>query len=134
MGEEHCVRCIICPLGCLVRVVVDDHGAVESVDGHQCKDGKKYALDEYKNPVRVLTATVLTAASSIPLLPVRSSQPIPKARLLESMRVLAKVAVKPPVRAGDVIIPRLLGTDADVVATADLKGDDNMTWPGRPQS
>ncbi len=126
MSEEHHVRCIVCPLGCLVRVVVDDHGAVESVDGHQCKDGKKYALDEYKNPVRVLTATVLTAASSIPLLSVRSSRPIPKARLLESMRVLARVTVKPPVRAGDVIIPRLLGTDADLVATADLQDDHNV--------
>ena len=128
MAEEHCVRCIICPLGCFVRVVVDDDGAVEKVDGHQCKDGENYALDEYKNPVRVLTATVLTSANSTPLLPVRSSEPIPKARLLESMSILAGVCVGPPLRAGDVIISRLLDTDADLVATADLLDDDNVTW------
>lgn len=125
MTEEHHIRCIVCPLGCMVRVVVDNHGAAESVDGHQCKDGKKYALEEYRNPVRVLTATVLTASGSVPLLPVRSSQPLPKTRLLESMRVLAGVTVRPPVRAGEVIIPRLLGTGADLVATADLKEDDS---------
>lgn len=131
MAEEQYVRCIICPLGCRVSVVVDDCGAVKSVNGHQCKDGKKYALDEYKNSVRVLTATILTSASLTPLLPVRSSQPMPKTMLMEGMRVLAEVTVKPPVRVGDVIISRFCGTEADLVATGDLEGEDNMRHPGR---
>lgn len=120
MNRAEKVRCIGCPLGCLVALVIDDKGEVVSIAGHQCKDGKKYALAEYTNPVRVLTATVLAQGSSLPLLPVRTTRPIIKTRLAEGMAVLAKVRAQPPVRLGDVIISDLLGTGADVVATSDL--------------
>ena len=50
----------------------------------------------------------------------RTAAPIPKAKLVEGMRVLAKVKVSPPVAMGGVVISNLLGTGVDIVATSDL--------------
>ena len=120
MAKEEKIICIGCPLGCSVNLTVDDKGEVTSITGNKCKEGEKYALDELRNPVRVLTATVLTEGSAQALLPVRTNKPIPKNLLLESMRVVARVKVKPPVKAGQVLLPNLLESGADLISTADL--------------
>jgi CxxC motif-containing protein len=120
MSTEEKIICVGCPLGCEVTLVVDDGGEVTGVSGNKCKQGREYAIKEYSNPVRVLTATVLAEGSSQPLLPVRTDKPILTTRLREAMRVLAKVRAKPPLRAGDVVVRNLLDTGADVVATSSL--------------
>ncbi len=120
MAKEERIICISCPLGCEVKLTVDDKGEVVDIAGHKCKEGQKYALEESRNPVRVLTATVLTESSVQPLLPVRTSRPIPKTMLLRGMLQLAILRAKPPIARGDVILPDLLGTKANVVATSDL--------------
>jgi CxxC motif-containing protein len=107
-------------MGCEVTLTIDDDGKVASIAGHKCKEGQKYVLDEYKNPVRTLTATVLTQSSSQSLLAVRTTAPIPKAKLVPGMIALAKVRTKPPIKIGDVITSNLLDTGIDVVATSDL--------------
>lgn len=118
--KEVRVICIGCPLGCRATLKVSEGGEVLEVTGCRCKEGRSYVVEEFRNPVRVLTATVLTEGSQLPLLPVRTSSPIPKEKLREAMKVLAKVRVKPPVRAGEVVLEDLLGTGVDLVATRDL--------------
>ena len=103
-----------------MTLTIDDSGEVTNIDGYKCKVGKRYAMEEYMNPVRILTATVLTQGSSQALLPVRTAAPIPKGKLVEGMHVLAKARVKPPVATGGVVISNLLDTGVDVVATSDL--------------
>jgi len=120
MPKEERIVCIGCPLGCSVRLTIDDKGEVIEVADNKCKEGKTYVIEEYKNPVRVLVATVLTRDSSHPLLPVRTNKPIVKGMLRQGMKELAQVQVKPPLRAGQSIITNLLGTGADVIATSDL--------------
>ena len=112
--------CIGCPLGCRVKLTVDERGDITDMTGHRCKEGKKYAESEYRNPVRVLTATVLTEGSTIRLLPVRTNKPILKGRLIEAMRVLADMRVKPPVKRGQAIVSNILNTGTDLVATNEL--------------
>lgn len=120
MPKEEKVICVACPLGCEVTLTLDDKGEVTKVTGHKCKEGEPYAIEEYRNPVRVLTATVRTSDSKHPLLPVRTSKVIPKGLLRQGMYELAKVQAKPPVKIGQPLITNLLDTGADVVATADL--------------
>ena len=120
MARKEHVICVGCPLGCEVILAVDDKVEVTEVSGNACKEGKKYAIEEYKNPVRVLTATVLTQNSSQPLLSVRTDKAILKTRLTEGMCVLAKVRAKPTLKTGDILIANLLGTSSNVVATSDL--------------
>jgi CxxC motif-containing protein len=120
VAKEKTLICIGCPLGCEVKLTINDKGEVVGLAGNKCKEGEKYVLEEYKNPVRTLTATVLTENSSQPLLAVRTRKPILKTMLGQGMEVLAKVRVKPPVKMGDVIVPNLLDTGVDVVASSHL--------------
>jgi CxxC motif-containing protein len=117
MKKELEFICIGCPMGCQVTVIVDESGDVAKVKGHGCKEGKEYVQSEYKNPVRVLTTTVLVEGSKRRTLPVRTNRPIPKASLQEAMLVLAQVKAKPPLKTGQTIVPNILNTGADVVAT-----------------
>ena len=120
MTKEERIICTGCPLGCEVKLTLNDENEVIGVADNKCKEGERYVLEEYKNPVRTLTATVLTQGSSQPLLAVRTSKPILKTKLTQGMVVLAKAKAKPPVKMGDVIIPNLLGIGVDVVASSDL--------------
>jgi len=120
VAQEKAFICIGCPLGCEVTLTINDNGEVLEFEGNKCKEGEKYVLEEYKNPVRTLTATVLTEGSSQPLLAVRTSKPILKTKLVQSMAVIAGTRAKPPLKMGDVIVPNLLDTGADLVASSDL--------------
>jgi CxxC motif-containing protein len=119
MPQEKIV-CIGCPFGCRTTLRTDRHGDVVKITGYKCKEGRQYVFKEYRNPVRIFTATVLTENSSRPLLPVRTNRPILKTKLREAALALVKLKVNPPIQVGQVILPNLLNTGADVVATDDL--------------
>lgn len=120
MTKEETIICVGCPLGCEVKLTLNDKNEVAGIEDNKCKEGKVYAVEEFTNPVRTLTATVLTQGSSQPLLPVRTSKPILKTLLPHSMSIIAKTRAKPPIKMGDVIVPNLLDTGVDVVASSDL--------------
>ena len=119
MSEVNII-CVGCPVGCTATLATSDEGKLAAITGCKCKAGQKYVLKEYKNPVRVLTGTIVTQDSARPLLPVRTAAPIPKAKLVPGMKVLANTRIEPPVKIGDVIISNLLGTRVSVVATSDI--------------
>jgi CxxC motif-containing protein len=119
MVEEK-ITCIGCPLGCETTLKIDDHGEVVKITGTKCKEGRQYVLEEYRCPVRVLTATVLTQNSDRPLFPVRTNRPLLKTQLKEAAKALKGVKVKPPIRVGQIILSNLISTGVDVIATDDL--------------
>jgi CxxC motif-containing protein len=119
MPEENII-CIGCPLGCRTTLRIDRHGEVLKITGYKCKEGRQYVLNEYRKPVRILTATIRTEESPRPLLPVRTNQPILKSKLKEATLTLARMKARPPIKMGDVILPNLLGSGVDVIATDDL--------------
>jgi CxxC motif-containing protein len=119
--RDETIICVGCPLGCEIKLILSDRDEVIEVGGNKCKEGKQYALEEFSNPVRTLTATVLTKDSSQSLLPVRTSKPILKTLLRQGMSIIAGTTVKPPIKMGDVIVPNLLDTGVDVIATSDLR-------------
>ena len=118
--EDVVITCVGCPLGCQVQLTVDASGEISNVNGNKCKEGKGYAIEEYKNPVRVLTATVRTESSEHPLLAVRTSKPIPKTKLIDGMGELAGIRVKPPVKFHQVIISNVGNTGVDIIASTEL--------------
>jgi len=117
---EKKIICVGCPMGCEAGLRIDDQGEIVKITGCKCKQGHQYVLEEYHNPVRVLTGTILTQNSSQPLLPVRTSKPVLKTKLAEAAKALTRVRARPPVRVGQVILPNLADTGADVVATSAL--------------
>ena len=116
---EHEFICIGCPLGCRVSLRVSEKGEIENVTGNECKEGKEYVIAEFRAPVRIFTATILTEREGF-LLPIRTDKPIHKNKLKELMRALAHVRVNPPVKTGEVLIHNILGTGANLVATGML--------------
>ena len=120
MSSTHEITCIGCPLGCEVRLTVNERGEIIEFTGHECKIGKQYAEQEYKSPQRVLATTVRTAGSIRRLLPVRGDKPVPKDKLRQCVQFLANTEVQPQLRMGEVIVSNILGTGANVICTDDL--------------
>ena len=111
------IVCTVCPRGC--HITVEGEGeAISSLTGNGCQRGYTYAAAEFSHPVRILTTTVRLAGRTDTLLPVRSSVPVPKEKLFECMEVIRGAEAPVPVRQYDVIIPDILGTGADIVASA----------------
>jgi CxxC motif-containing protein len=120
MPKEQEVICIICPSACVITVTFDDGGNVLGVVNNLCKEGKKYAIAECKFPGRILTTTLPTVGSSRRLLPVRTNKPVRKGQIMDCMRYLSGINVKPPIKIGQVVVPDIAATGVDLVASDDL--------------
>lgn len=108
--------CVACPLGCPIEIEMEN-GEVISVTGNTCKRGDAYARTEITNPMRSLTTSVKVEGGVHPVVPVKSSAPIPKGKMFECMDVINQTSVKAPVKIGDVVIENILGLGVDIVAT-----------------
>ena len=111
------VICVSCPIGCAITVELDDNNEVVSVTGNTCPRGDKYARQECTHPERMLTSTVKVEGAKLPVVPVKSSSPIPKEMLFECTEEINKVSLTAPVNIGDKVIENILGTGVDIVAT-----------------
>ncbi|MBN3033300.1 MAG: DUF1667 domain-containing protein [Candidatus Saganbacteria bacterium] len=109
------LTCIACPNGC--QLEVDEAGGhVIKVTGNKCEKGAAYARQEVEDPTRILTSTVLAKGLELKLVPVRTSQPIPKARLFEGIAAIRELKLGRPVKAGEIIVKNFLGLAADLIA------------------
>ncbi len=118
--NKHDLVCINCPLSCALEVY-EEGGEVKEVKGAECKIGQRYAIEEFTNPRRMLTTTVHAVGGLVPMLPVRSAEPIPRALLKDAVITLARLVVDAPVAVGQVIYPDILGTGIDVIASRSLE-------------
>jgi len=112
------IRCIICPTGCLVHV--ENVNGELIIEGHSCKRGEVYAREEFVSPKRILTTTMRVEKGFLPLIPVRSDKPIPKEKLEETLKLIAKTQTKAPIKMGDTLIENVLGLDVNIIASRDL--------------
>ena len=124
------IICITCPKGCHLKVDEETF----AVTGNSCPRGAVYGANELRNPVRVVTSTVVVKTSpdkgrgtgeagggAAPRrLPVKTDRPIPKGKMFEVMDEIARVRVQAPVAVGQVLIRNVAGTDGNVVATKSL--------------
>jgi len=111
------VVCVLCPLGCKIKIELDEEGNILSVSGNRCPRGKKYAEDEIKDPKRVVTTSVKVLNGELPLASVKTDGPIPKKYIFELMKILKDVKVKAPVSIGDVVVRNIFKTNVNVVIT-----------------
>lgn len=117
-SETKQLTCIICPKGCSISVVIEGD-AVGSIAGAGCRRGEKYARAEATNPVRTVTASVCVPGCLEPL-SVRTAEPVPKARMADVVRAIAKLAPQLPIEMDQVVCSDVAGTGVDVVATKRL--------------
>lgn len=109
--------CIVCPRGC--RLTVDEENGYK-VSGNQCARGAEYGKNEIQNPVRTVTTTVRIQSASMKLCPVRTEKPIPKEMMFDCIKALNAVALKAPVKTGDIAYGNILSTGVNVIVTRDI--------------
>ena len=117
---EQTITCINCPVGCRMTVQLTEKGEFLSVSGNTCPRGANYARQECTLPLRMITAVIPAAGSPVPL-SVKTAGPVPKSMIRNIMQVLSQVSVSAPVRIGQVIVPDILGTGVDIVATRSVE-------------
>lgn len=118
-------NCTTCPSECLLTVEVerDADGAVvevRSATGNNCPRGDKFAHQEVTCPMRVLTTTVAVSGGDETLLPVRTAEAIPLKLHAQAMALIRGLVVKASIRMGDVVLPNLLDTGTDLIASMDI--------------
>lgn len=118
-------NCTTCPSECLLTVEVKRgaDGAVAevySVAGNSCPRGDKFAHQELTCPMRVLTTTVAVSGGDEALLPVRTAEAIPLALHAQAMDLIRGGVVNAPIRMGEVVLPNLLNTGIDLIASMDI--------------
>lgn len=113
------IVCVACPMGCPITVQLSDCGGIQEVTGNTCPRGKAYAITECTAPTRMLTSTVKVKVGRTNMVPVKTSQPIPKGMMFDIMKEINKAEVDSPVALGQIIIKDVLGTGADIIATND---------------
>ena len=108
--------CICCPNGCHLKVDIES----SIVSGNKCKRGVEYGINEITHPVRVITSTVKVLKGSLPVVPVKTKEAIPKPLNFKCMEEINKIMAKAPIKVGDVLIKNVLDTGVDVVATKNI--------------
>jgi CxxC motif-containing protein len=113
------LTCIVCPIGCTINVVYDDHDVIE-IEGNNCARGREYARHEAIAPRRTVTTSVLVVGGERPLASVRTVGSVPKGKVRAVVDEVRKVSVKAPVKVGDVILENVAGTGEKVIATRNV--------------
>ena len=108
--------CIVCPRGC--HLTVDE--ATRTVKGNSCPRGEAYGIAEVTAPTRTVTGTVAIEGGVHSRLAVRTDSPVPKDKMFAVMDALHSFRAVSPVKRGQVLIPDVCGTGANVIASRDM--------------
>jgi CxxC motif-containing protein len=111
--------CIVCPRGCNVRAEYDGPDNIV-ITGNGCAKGDAYVREELFAPKRTLTAVVKTDSAAHPVLPVKSDKPVPKEMICDFLNAIYSLKIHLPVKTGDIIIPDLLKSGINIIATRTL--------------
>ena len=110
---------ITCPMGCYLDVEVDGE-EILSVRGNCCSRGLEYAQTEAIRPKRMLTTTVRVVDGEQPLVPVRTTEGVPKEKLMEYMDFINRQHVTAPISRNQHICT-LPDCGVEVVATSGVE-------------
>jgi CxxC motif-containing protein len=110
--------CIGCPQGCHLKV---DEKNNYAVTGNTCERGAAYGKKELTAPTRIITSTAIIDSGRYSRVSVKTDKDIPKEKIFEAMRLLDGLTLKAPSKIGDIVVPNILGTQANFVATKNIK-------------
>lgn len=107
--------CIVCPNSCKLTIAEDG-----SVEGARCPRGRKFATEEMTCPKRTVCTTVATAFDDFPVLPVRTSEEIPKEKIPALMALINGFTLDKRVNRGDILIENILDTGVNLISTSNM--------------
>lgn len=109
--------CISCPLGCHLKVDIENG---YKVTGNTCPKGEIYGKEELIAPKRIVTSTVRVIGGIHHMASVKTDIPIPKEMIFKCMNEIKKIKIFSPMSCGDIIIKNILNTGANIVLTRDI--------------
>jgi len=112
--------CIMCPRGCDIEANIEDDLRLVSTEGAGCQKGISYLRQELADPRRNLATSARVLGGSMPLVSIRLTGPIPKARIGEALKAMQALRLEAPVFAGQILIENLGGLGIDVIATRQI--------------
>ncbi|WP_195269616.1 FAD-dependent oxidoreductase [Eubacterium sp. 1001713B170207_170306_E7] len=107
--------CVLCPKGCILSF--DTAHDPPEIAGYQCSRGRRYGLEEWRAPKRMLTTTVKTASGK--LVPVKSSGPLAQSALLTAVKSIRKITLAGSVAPGTIIDQNILNSGVDIITTGE---------------
>ncbi|WP_446897753.1 DUF1667 domain-containing protein [Clostridium sp. LBM24168] len=117
--ESRELTCIGCPMGCELLVKLDGDKVMQVI-GNTCKKGEIYGKKECTSPTRIVTSSVYVKDGKINVLPVKTDKDIPKEKIFDFIKALKGIVIQAPVNIGDVVVPNVLGTGIDIIATKNI--------------
>jgi CxxC motif-containing protein len=109
------LTCIMCPIGCELDVCGNEDKI--EVTGNKCDKGIDFAREEVFAPKRNLATSVPINGRQFRMVSVRLSDRVPRHRLFDVLKEISRLRPVPPVKRGQVLIPNVLNSGADVIAT-----------------
>ncbi len=107
------IICIACPVGCHLQVMFRGGLAKDAspdpdtiaITGNRCPRGEIYGREEVLAPTRMVTTTIPVAGSSFARrVPVRTTGPIPVARIPDLLTQLHAMELHAPLARGQVLL------------------------------
>ncbi len=120
MSEQREFICVTCPVGCSIQAEVEGDALI-AIHGQACQRGEAFVREELTAPRRMLTTTVRVRGGRLPLVPVRSSGPVPKGLLFEIARALREVELQAPVADHQMVLENALGSGVDIVTSRGME-------------
>ncbi len=112
--------CIVCPNGCELSVEYEGETMI-SCEGNLCRRGYNYAMSMITDPMRSVTSSASVKGGAMPLVSVRTSNPVPKRMIFDVMKEIRSLELEAPVKSGSVLIENVLGLGADIIATRSVE-------------
>lgn len=103
--------CIMCPLGC--ELVIEKNKKEVVVSGNTCVRGLEYGKNELTNPLRNISTLIKISGGGV--VPVKTSAPVPKAKIDACLKAISKTILDIKPKMGSIIIKNILGLGVDVV-------------------
>ena len=113
--------CVKCPLGCKMKVFLEEKTGILEVEGNRCPRGVEYAEEEFFDPKRILTSSVRILNGELELVSVKTDRAVPKRMMKDIMKVIKELKVEAPVKSGEVLVKDLSGSGASLVVTRSVK-------------
>jgi CxxC motif-containing protein len=121
--KKSSLLCIRCPKCCELIISIDKKDI--KVKGNECRIGIEYAIDETKNPRRIVTSTVRIINSNYPRLPVRTKDTVPKDKIKKVIEEIKNKTVRPPIKKDQIIVKNIANTGSDLIAERDMESVKN---------
>lgn len=113
------LTCVVCPNGCPLAITCteEDPPRVESVEGHLCPRGIRWAKQEVEAPERTIASSILVTGGDMPLASVRTDRPIPLKKIPEVMEAIRMLVLSAPLALGEVVLEDPAGTECCILVT-----------------